>query len=265
MREVTDAGKARQNGAASGGHSAAYGRGGRRASFFLCCFAGLLLSLAALTGSVVYNATRLDLFEEGLDRYVVANGTLSRNDAERLAVETIGYLTGDQNEWEPDVKVNEQPLVIPAAFSEHMATVRGGVRFARSALVMAVAAALVLLLLCGLPDRNHISYRRLSPGGYYAGALLPLLAVLGLGLWASFDFNAFWAWLHYTFIPDGIFAFQEPVMALFPEPLFAGYSRPVGITLAFCTAVLMIWPVVALTIHRTRKRRLEKRMGTGNR
>ena len=127
------------------------------------------------------------------------------------------------------------------------------------------AAALVLLLLCGLPDRNNVSYRRLSAGGYYTGALLPLLAVLGLELWASFDFNAFWAWLHYTFIPDGIFSIHEPVMALFSEPLFAAYARPVGITLAFCTAALMVWPIVALTIYKTRKRRLEKRMGTGNR
>jgi len=252
---MTDGDISRQAWAASGKHTAAYGRGGRRASFFLCFFAGLLLSLAALTGSVVTNATRLDLFEEGLDRYVVASGTLSRSDAQRLAVETIGYLTGDQNQWEPDVTVNGEPLIVPETFTEHMATVRGGIRFARSAVMMAVAAALMLLLFCGLPDRRRDTpYRRLSAGGYYAGILLPLLTVLGLWCWASFDFNAFWAWLHYTFIPDGIFNIHEPVMSLFPETLFAGYAQPVGVTLAACVAVLLIWPTVALMVGRARKR-----------
>jgi hypothetical protein len=88
--------------------------------------------------------------------------------------------------------------------------------------------------------------------------MLPLFAALTLGLWATFDFNGFWAWIHGTFIPGGIFNANEPVMRLFPEKLFISYIEPVGIWFGLCAAVLLLGPPTvrllgkALRMHRKR-------------
>ncbi len=205
----------------------------------LCFLAGLLLTLAALFGSVAVGAARTDLFRDGMNRCVVSAGIISRADTDAFAEETIGYLTGVRDTWTPAVTVDGKPLVVPEAFSAHMASVRAAMLAARTAVPLAAAAGFLLLAACmfaaGKPGGAF------SRGGYFSGAVLPVPVALGLGLWAMLDFNAFWAWLHTTFIPNGIFPAGEAVMRLFPQALFAGYAAPVGILFAgFWAAVLLL-------------------------
>jgi len=237
--------------AAKYGHN---GRKGRRAAFFLCFAAGLLLMLACIAGAAVYNARRADLFQYAVDHYVVAAGVMDQDSADRFVARTMGYLNGDLLTWEPNVTVNGQPLTVPETFLEHMAQVRTGIRFTRAAVVAAAALALALLLGSALTGRGRGCGCGFSARGYTLGALVPLLAAAGLGLWGLLDFNALWAWLHYTFIPGGIFNAREPVMRLFPEALFTAYIRPVALSLAWGAAVLLLWPLAARALHTAVKR-----------
>ena len=210
-------------------------------AFPVCFLAGLLMTLCALFGSVVVCAARTELFRDALTRSTVSGGAISQADADAFAEETIGYLTGERDAWLPRATVDGAALAVPETFVTHMATVRGWMLFAKTALPLAAATGFLLLTACAFaPGRRRGG--GLSLGGYYAGAALPALIALGLGLWAAMDFNAFWAWLHMTFIPDGIFPAGEPIMRLFPETLFAGYAAPAGLLFAAFWAVALLLP-----------------------
>ena len=208
----------------------------------LCFLAGLLTTLSALFGSVAVCAARTDLFRDALTRSAVADGAISQADADAFAEETIDYLTGTRDAWSPKTTVDGQTLRVSQAFASHMATVRGWMLFAKTALPLAAATGFLLLAACAFALGKRSGRGGLSLGGYYGGAALPALAALGLGLWAAADFNAFWAWLHTSFIPDGIFPAGEPIMRLFPETLFAGYAAPAGLLFAAFWAVALLLP-----------------------
>jgi len=227
----------------------------RRAAFPLCFTAGLLLMLAAVLGSVVWNASRTALFADGLSRYVAAAGVMSQGDAETFAAETIGYLTGALDAWTPAVTVYGGALIVPEAFAAHMAAVRSWMLFLKTALPPGAALGLLLLALCAWGGSRGGRGDAFSQGGYYAGAALPLAVTLGACLWAALDFNGFWSWLHTAFIPGGIFPAGERIMALFPQALFAGYIAPVGVTLAVCAAVVFLLPAGVRLLNRKTKKK----------
>lgn len=218
---------------------------------FLCFLAGAMLMLCAFGGSIVWQARRTALFRRGLERYVVSQGVIGEADAETFATETIAYLFGDQADWQPEITVNGQPLAVPDAFVSHMQNVRNGLSAARA--VLPLLAALAIALLFGAWRTGR---REAFPGrSYTAGALLPLAITLGLGLWGVLNFEGFWGWVHHTFIPDGIFNINEPVMRLFPESLFMDYLPPVGLTFALLAAVILLWPpIVRRLARRTEKK-----------
>lgn len=211
--------------------------------FLLCLLCGLVLTLCALAGAVVYNALRPELLKAGMESQVAARGVISVADADAFAAETAAYLSGAKAEWEPAVTYGGHTLFIPQDFRTHMARVRSWLVAAKTALPVAAAASLLLLCLCAFVARRK--RRRLSLAGFYAGAAIPLLAALGAVLWGMADFNGFWAWLHYTFIPDGVFNAAEDIMQLFPETLFSGYIAPVCITFGIALAAVAVLPLLA--------------------
>jgi len=238
--------------AGNGGARSARGR--RAAAFLLGLAAGLLLMLAAFLGAVAGRAGDARLFQSGLDRYVVARGILSQSDADAFAADTVAYLNGETDAWTPSVTYGGHALAVPEAFTVHMATVRRWMGFASAAVPAAVAAALVLLtlalLLCGRGGAWRPAIR-----GYYAGAALPLVLALAVSLWGALDFNGFWAWLHETFIPGGIFYAGEDIMQLFPLNLFADYLEPVGAACGLYAGLTLLTPLFALGLRRLRRGR----------
>lgn len=216
----------------------------KRGAFWTCLIAAFLMVLLAAAGSLAYNMTKVSLFEEGILNHVdLASLGVDESSAKSFAVATIAYLQDTVGTWEPIILVRDHVMPIPQAFKDHMATVKGWVSAAKG--VMLAGLAIVLLLL----GRALIGQKggRKSPfslGGYYLGALIPLLAIAGLGVWATVNFDGLWAWLHTTFIPDGIFNAAEPIMQLFPLQLFAGYLRPVGTTFGVCVAVILALPLL---------------------
>lgn len=221
----------------------------RRVAFCACLTAALLLTLTALCAAVVRCMTDVSLFEEGL-RANVDFAAMGADDsaAASFAEETITYLRGDKDAWEPRVITSSGVMPVPDDFKAHMATVRGWVASAPAALVIGLAAALALTACAVLLARR--SARPFSSGGWYAGALAPLAALCALGLWGYIDFNGMWGWLHTTFIPDGIFAASEPVMRLFPTGLFAGYAKPAGIAFAVMYAAILALPAALRPLSR---------------
>jgi hypothetical protein len=224
-------------------------RGRRAAVFLLGLAAGLLLMTAAFLGAVAGRAGDARLFRSGLERYVAARGILSQSDADVFAAGTVAYLNGETDAWPPSVTYGDHPLAVPEAFTAHMAAVRSWMAFARAAVPAAVAAALVLLtlalLLCGRGGAWRPAIR-----GYYAGAALPVLLALAACGWGVFDFNGFWAWLHETFIPGGIFYAGEEIMQLFPLNLFADYLGPVGAACGLYAGLTLLAPPFALGLRR---------------
>ena len=216
----------------------------RRAAFFRCFLASLLLVLVAAGASVYLNAVDGQLLETALLENVdYAALGMDAASVSSFADETILFLTDAQDSWEPSITVAGFPAsrFIPQDFREHMVTVKGWVS-AASTLLMCGAAAAVLLLAWALAT----SGRRggFSMQGYYAGTLLPLLFIAGVGLWASLDFGGMWEMLHRTLIPDGIFPADELVMRLFPETLFSAYRPPVMLMLVLMLAAVLVLPLI---------------------
>ena len=204
----------------------------------------MLLSLA---GSIAYNATKVSLLKEGVDRTVVASGLISQSDADAFVTDTLDYLTGVKTVWEPAITVGDHRIGVPDAFKTHMATVKGWVESAKA--VLLGGAAIVLLLLGrALIGAKGSKKSKFSVGGYYLGAAVPLALIAAVGVWGALDFEGLWGWIHQTLIPDGIFGAGEEIMKLFPVELFAGYLQPVGITFAICVAVVLALPLVLVPL-----------------
>lgn len=230
-----------------------------------CFMAALVLMTLALCMAVYLSATDAGLFERGvLSNVNLAGLQISEADARRFAAETIAYLRGETDAWAPVVVAGGKPLEISEDFTAHMATVRGRTNAAVWLLPAGLAAGLALIAgalifgggsrkgsypLTGAGEQSSPLQRggaRKSPFPtvcWYAGTLLPLAALCGLMLWARIDFSGMWAWLHVSFIPDGIFDAAEPIMSMFPASLFADYLKPVGISFGVMAAIVLALPI----------------------
>ncbi len=215
----------------------------KRGAFWTCFIAALLLVVLAAGAALYWNATKVSLFQQGLDSTVVAQGVVSQADATAFANETLDYLTGVRSQWEPAVTIADHRVGVPEAFKTHMATVKGWVS-AFTGVIIAGLGIVAVLLLRALIGRKGGRKSPFSLGGWYLGAAIPLLLLGGVGAWALLDFDGLWNWLHATFIPDGIFAATDEIMKLFPVELFAGYLRPVALTFAVLAAAVLALPLL---------------------
>ena len=228
-----------------------------RSTRFTSFMAAMLLLLISLAASVLINAANGVLLQQAVDRYVVAPGILSPQDGQTFANETLAYLSGANPDWDLNVTVGDHRLSVPQAFRAHMANVRQWVHTALIALPWAVVVALLLLALAvtgGFGKRN----RSFSRPAYYAGAAVPLVLAAAIALWAYVSFDGMWAWLHQTFIQDGIFSAGEEIMWLFPLQLFSSYLPPVAVTFGLFTAGVLLLPLALWPLSRRRAARLAK-------
>ena len=202
--------------------------------------------LLITVGAVYVNAISVERFEtalvENLDYASLGTDELS---VRSFATETIHYLTDKKETWDPQITISGFPAssFIPQSFRDHMATVKGWVSSA-TAVFLAGAAIVVMLLTRAVVGNKNSRKRSFSLGGYYLGALIPLVIIVGVGLWAYLDFDSMWALLHKTFIPDGIFSAAETVMQLFPLEAFAAYLPPIVKTFGLFAAVVLVAPLV---------------------
>lgn len=216
----------------------------RRGAFGRCFIASFLLVLMAAAASVYLNAVDRQLFEtallENVDYAVLG---MDEDSVRSFADETILFLTDAQDSWEPSITVAGFPAsrFIPQSFRDHMVTVKGWVSAATSVFLCGAAAVIALLAWALATSGRRGGF---STQGYYAGTLLPLLLIAGVGLWASLDFSGMWEMLHRTLIPDGIFPADELVMRLFPETLFSAYLPPVLLMLVLMLAAVLVLPLI---------------------
>ena len=222
----------------------------KRGAFWTCFLIGLLLVLLSLGVALGLNVTRVDLLKQGVDTHVVATGILSQSDADAFVTDTLDYLTGIKSLWEPAVTIGGFRVGVPEAFKAHMATVKGWVDSAKAILLAGAAIVLLLLsrVLVGVKGSRRSPF---SVGGYYLGAAIPLLLLVGVGVWGYLDFDSLWAWVHTVFIPDGIFSATEQIMQLFPVEVFSGYLQPVAISFGIGAGIvlalpLLLWPLSKL-------------------
>lgn len=222
----------------------------KRGALWTCFIAGFLLILLSLGLALAINVTRVDLLKKGIDTYAVAKGIVSQSDADAFVNDTLDYLTGIKTVWEPAVTVGGYRIGVPDAFKAHMATVKGWMESAK-AILLAGAAIVLLLLGRAMIGVKGSAKSPFSAGGYYLGAAVPLVVLVGVGLWGVFNFDSLWAWLHTTLIPDGIFPVGEEIMKLFTVDVFSGYLPPVATTFALCAGItlllpLLLWPLSKL-------------------
>ena len=186
--------------------------------------AGLMLALLAVVFSVAVPAMNSARFEKAVLSTVNCEAVgMSESDLTAFARETMDYLNGRQDAWQP-----QTPFAISADFTQHMADVRHAADALKAALPIGLALALAGLWV----GRD----RRMARLG-----MLALLGVIAaVLLWAVVDFASLWYVIHLVFIPGGIFGAGEMVMMLFPLELFWGYAVPVGCWLAASFAVLIV-------------------------
>ena len=135
---------------------------------------------------------------------------MSESDLTAFARETMEYLRGEKDAWEP-----QTPFAIPESFVAHMAEVRGWVDVLKIALPIGLLLCTVGLWL----GRDFRAARN--------GMLCMLGLIAAVLLWAVIDFDSLWMVIHRVLIPGGIFPAGEPVMQLFPLSLFFSYILPV--------------------------------------
>ena len=216
----------------------------RRGAFGRCFIASFLLVLMAAAASVYLNAVDRQLFEttllENVDYAVLG---MDEDSVRSFADETILFLTDAQDSWEPSITVAGFPAsrFIPQSFRDHMVTVKGWVSAATSVFLCGAAAVIALLAWALATSGRRGGF---STQGYYAGTIVPLLLIAGVGLWASLDFGGMWEMLHRTLIPDGIVPADELVMRLFPETLFSAYLPPVLLMLVLMLAAVLVLPLI---------------------
>ena len=216
----------------------------RRGAFGRCFIASFLLVLMAAAASVYLNAVDRQLFEttllENVDYAVLG---MDEDSVRSFADETILFLTDAQDSWEPSITVAGFPAsrFIPQSFRDHMVTVKGWVSAATSVFLCGAAAVIALLAWALATSGRRGGF---STQGYYAGTIVALLLIAGVGLWASLDFGGMWEMLHRTLIPDGIFPADELVMRLFPETLFSAYLPPVLLMLVLMLAAVLVLPLI---------------------
>ena len=189
----------------------------------LCFLSGFLLAAAMLICAVLLPALSTARFEKALLSTVDQQALgISESHLSAFAEETMQYLRGEKPAWEPDV-----PFPVADSFRMHMAEVRIWVKTAPWIIIGAIALGTTLL---------HLGGWRRKPALLGVCALVAL--VLLVLIWAAADFRSFWMVLHKTLIPGGIFAYDEPVMRLFPLELFFRYIVPVTLWAAGLLAAL---------------------------
>ena len=196
----------------------------------LCFAAGFLMAISVLLCAVLLPALNTARFEEALLSTVDQQALgMSESGLSAFAEETMRYLKGQKPAWEPDV-----PFHVADAFVIHMEEVKGWVSAAPWVIGFGLIAGICLLGLGG--------WRR-KP------ALLGVCALIGIIvcvlIWAAADFRSFWRVLHRLFIPGGIFAYDEPVMQLFPLNLFFAYIVPAALSMilhmaGLCAGLLIL-------------------------
>lgn len=175
----------------------------------LCFAAGALLALAVLACAVLIPASSPRRFEHALLETADRDALNATDEALcAFAEETMRYLRGQQEEWQPALPREG----VSDAFRLHMAEVRAWACAAPYIIAACAALGVLLLYMGGFA-------RRLALRGVWA-ALALLAAAL---VWAAADFDSFWYLLHRVFIPNGIFSAHELVMRLFPLALFSRY------------------------------------------
>lgn len=196
-----------------------------------CFLSGLMLVGCMLLCAVIIPALSTFRFEQALLTTVDQQAlSVSEKDLSAFAEETMRYLKGQKPKWQPQIPRQG----VPDHFIMHMEEVRGWVSAAPWVLGAGLLAAAGLLMAGG---------RQRKP------VMLGVFTVIGLIvcvlLWAAVDFHSLWMVLHKAFIPNGIFAWNEPVMQLFPLALFMQYLLPValwaaGLTTALCVILLRL-------------------------
>ncbi len=239
-----------------------------RGAFMTCFILGLLLVLLAAAFSLYTNATKVEVFEAalqkadlgelmeiflgsgeipGLGGLFKGGNTASLTSSEMLssfAQDTIDYLVGKAESWEPSVTVMgmEMPLPISQDFMSHMEDVKGWISIGQKVFYALLAVAVVLL------GRSITSSRKgrsgFSGAGYYIGVFLPLVIVGGIIGWAYFDFEGFWMFIHEHFIKDGIFSNGEVVMQIFTTDMFKAFFKPIVTTFAMLLGGIVVLPVL---------------------
>ncbi len=234
----------------------------KRGAFWTCLIAGLLLMVLALGAAVYYNGTKVSLLEEGIVTHVdLAAVGMDASSAKNFAVSTLAYLQGTVSSWEPVLVIGDHIMPIPESFKTHMETVRGWFTSATAVLLAGLGIVVVLLgrALIGTKGSKKGSF---SVGGYYIGALVPLLLIGGIGAWGYFNFDSLWATLHKFLIPDGIFDVAEPIMQLFPVGLFQGYLQPVAITFGVLALIVLVLPVILAPLSKLLTNLFGKKSGS---
>ena len=194
-----------------------------RSFFSLLCAA--LLALGWVCAGVLLPALDSGRFAAALEKYVQVLG-LDKEDKAAFAQGTLDYLTGKSEDWAVEEALAGAGIPVSEAFRNHMEEMRHFVRLGRGICHFSLTAGAGLglfLLLSGMkPSRK----------GWFLGLLLWPGIALCAGVWCLVDFSGFWGTLHRVFIPGGIFSSSEPLMKLFPLPLFGSYLPAVlGITL----------------------------------
>ncbi len=222
----------------------------KRNSFWTCLIAAFLLMALALGASLYYNATKVSLLTEGITNNVdLAALGMDESSAKSFSVSTLAYLQGTVSNWEPTIVIGDHIMPIPQTFKDHMATVKGWVSSATTVLLAGVGVVVLLLgrSLIGTKGSKKNSF---SFGGYYLGAVAPLVLVGGIGLWGLLNFDSLWGAIHKLLIPDGIFNAAEPIMQLFPSQLFAGYLQPVAVTFGLLAALVLVLPLLLFPLSK---------------
>ena len=189
----------------------------------LCFLAGFLLALAVLIGAVMLPATSTRRFEKALLSTVDQQALgISESDLSAFAEETMRYLRNEQADWQPEV-----PFHVADSFVVHMEEVKGWVSAAPWVMGCGLLLGLAFL---------WIGRWQRKPALLGVGTLIGLIVCVLI--WAAVDFGSLWMVLHKWFIPGGIFAYNEPIMQLFPLDLFFAYIVPVALSMILHMAVL---------------------------
>ena len=184
--------------------------------------AGMLGVMIVILASIAIPALNPARFEKAVLNTVNRQAVgMSESDLTAFARETMGYLRGEKDAWQP-----QTPFAIPESFVAHMAEVRGWVDVLKIALPLGA-----LVAAAGLWFGRDLRAAR-------NGVLCMLGLMTTVVLWAVADFNSLWMVIHRLLIPGGIFPAGEPVMQLFPLALFFGYIPAVLGWMAGWTAVL---------------------------
>ena len=183
--------------------------------------AGFWLVVVLILLSILVPALNPARFEKAVLNTVNPQAVgMSESDLTAFARETMGYLRGEKDAWQP-----QTPFAIPESFVAHMAEVRGWVDVLKIALPLGA-----LVAAAGLWFGRDLRAAR-------NGVLCMLGLMAAVLLWAAVDFNSLWMVIHRVLIPGGIFPAGEPVMQLFPLNLFFGYLPAV-------IGSLMVWLAV---------------------